>query len=312
MPNVFYLVGPTAVGKTSLAVELAEQTGAEIVSADAFQVYEGLDLLTAKPTLDQRRRIRHHLVGCVPLADSYNVARFLQEARAAIDDIQRRGKPALVVGGSGLYVKALTHGLADLPEAQPALRAELAALPLVELLSRLRSLDPKTAAVIDIHNPRRVIRALEVCLIAGRPFSDFRSEWERQEPAGEAVGVFLLRERAELVERIDRRVDQMFAAGVLEETQNLATFALSPTSERIIGLAELRAYLEGKVTLGECRERIKLATRRYAKRQVTWFKRENSFIPAQLSTAVSGVEHQRAEALTRLLTCFHHPQGGRS
>ena len=300
MSNVFYLVGPTAVGKTGLAVELAERVGAEVVSADAFQVYEGFDLLTAKPTPEQRHRVRHHLVGCVPLAESHSVARFLQQARARIDDIVSRGKPALVVGGNGLYVKALTHGLAELPEAQPALRAELEALPAAELWERLRTLDPATAAVIDGKNSRRVIRAVEVCLITGKPFSASRTEWNNRQSSGETVGIFLVRKRAELIERIDRRVDQMFAEGVLEEVRNLTGASLSPTSERIIGLADLRACLAGEIDPEVCRERIKLATRRYAKRQATWFKREMCFQPLLLSAAESA-EHQMAQVLSHML-----------
>ncbi len=178
MPSPFFIVGPTAVGKTGMAVAVAERLGAEIVNADAFQVYEGLDLLTAKPSPDERPRVPHHLVGTVPLTEIYSVARFAEEAHSCLDDIARRGRPAIVVGGSGMYVKALTHGLSPLPPAQPALRAELENMEAAVLLRRLWSLDPVTAARIDAKNKRRLIRAVEVCVTTGQRFSDFREKWD--------------------------------------------------------------------------------------------------------------------------------------
>ena len=283
MPPPFYHVGPTAVGKTSLAVEIAERCGAEIVSADAFQVYDGMDLLTAKPTAAERRRAPHHLIGTRPLEAEYNVARFLEDAQHCLAGIAARARPALVVGGGGLYVKALTHGLSPLPPAQPALRAELEKMDDRVLLRRLWVLDPVTAARIDAKNKRRLIRAVEVCMTTGQRFSDFREKWDAPTmPAGSA-GVFLRRERPALQARIERRVQDMFARGVVDEALAVLPQGLSATASRMIGWRELRAYLDGQLTLKECAEQIEAATRRYAKRQMTWFRGEDAFAPLELS-----------------------------
>ena len=283
MPAPFYLVGPTAVGKSSLAVELAERCGAEIVSADAFQVYAGLDLLTAKPTPEERRRVPHHLIGTVPLTAEYSVARFLEEARACLAAIAARARPAIVVGGSGLYVKALTHGLSPLPAPRPERRTELEQWEAARLLDRLRALDPAAPGLIDTKNKRRLIRAVEICEATGQPFSASRTAWR---PAGTLPaenGFLLIRERPELNERIGLRVDAMASAGVLDEVGSHAPTAFSSTSARIIGLAELQAHLRGETGLQSCLEGIKASTRRYAKRQMTWFRGQSSFTPMDLS-----------------------------
>jgi tRNA dimethylallyltransferase len=283
MPHTYFVVGQTAVGKTAAAIGLAERSGGEIVSADAFQVYAGLDLLTAKPTPAERARVPHHLIGTVPLGEAYSVARFRADALASIAAIRARGRRAIVVGGSGLYVKALTHGLSGLPAADPALRAELELMELAGLFERLRSLDPETAGVIDTRNKRRLVRAVEVCLTTGQPFSRQRDAWARDREPAESRGVFLFRERADLHTRINARVEAIFVAGVLEEVRALPAGALGPTAERIIGLADMRLHLAGELTLPACKERLKTATRQYAKRQMTWFKRELIFEPVNLS-----------------------------
>ena len=283
MPTPFYLVGPTAVGKTSLAVEIAERCGAEIVSADAFQVYAGVDLLTAKPTPEERRRVAHHLVGTLPLAAEYSVARFLEEARECLAAIAARARPAIVVGGSGLYVKALTHGLSPLPPARPERRAELERWELARLLAHLRALDPAGPGQIDTKNPRRLIRAIEICEATGQSFSSSRTTWQKTGPNPAGNGFFLTRERSELNERISSRVDAMVPAGVLDEVRAQAGTAFSSTSARIIGLAGLQAHLRGEIDLPSCLEAIKTSTRRYAKRQMTWFRGQSGFTPVDLS-----------------------------
>lgn len=284
MPPPFYLVGPTAVGKTSLAVEIAERCGAEIVSADAFQVYAGLDLLTAKPTPEERRRVPHHLVGTLPLAAEYSAARFLDEARECLAAIAARGKPAIVVGGSGLYVKALTHGLATLPPPRPERRAELEQWDVARLLSRLRELDPAGPDQIDARNKRRLIRAVEICEATGEPLSASKASWKQvgTPPAGH--GLLLTRERSELNGRIGSRIDAMVSAGVLDEVGAQAQTGFSGTSARIIGLTDFWAHLRGEIDLPGCLERIKAATRQYAKRQMTWFRGQSGFPAADLST----------------------------
>ena len=275
----FLILGPTASGKSDFAVAVAERCDGELVSADAFQIYAGLDLLTAKPTAELRDRVPHHLIGEVPLSESWDVARWLDAARLRLAEIQARGRVAIVVGGTGLYVRALTRGLADLPPASPALRAELASQPPAELQRRLAELDPESTRHIDLRNPRRVIRALEVCLLTGRPFSSFREQWSAT-PSGWR-GIVLICDRAELSERIDRRTEAMFAAGVVEEVR--AAGEIGATAAQTLGLREIRAHLAGELTKGECIAAIQQATRRYAKRQRTWFRRETDFRTVNLS-----------------------------
>ena len=277
----FFLAGPTAVGKTEVALAVAEACNGEIVGADAFQVYRGLDLLTAKPPQESLARVPHHLVGSVPLAEAFNVARYLEAAQAAIADIRRRGRLPIVVGGTGLYLRALTRGLSDIPPASPELRAELASAPLPQLLERLETLDPEAAAAIDTKNPRRVLRALEICLVTGKPFSSFRQEWEKQP---HFHGVLLERTREELYERIDRRTHAMFEEGVVEEVRAaLAGGGVGSTAEQVIGWREITALLRSELTEADAIAAIQQTTRRYAKRQLTWFHREPLFVPISLS-----------------------------
>ena len=270
--DAWIVAGPTAVGKSELAVALAEQCNGEIVGADAFQVYEGLELLTAKPSPALRARVPHHLIGEIPLTESFDVAKYLERAELRLSEIRARGRQPLIVGGAGLYLRALTRGLAQLPPADAAVRAELELAPLASLQARLRELDPASATVIDLANPRRVIRALEVCLLTGRPFSSFREQWGETDP--QSVGLLLLRPREELYARIDRRIDEMFAAGVAAEVAALGE--VGPTAGQTLGLREIRGCLAGKICERECMASMKQATRNYAKRQLTWFRREPS------------------------------------
>lgn len=273
--SAFFLAGPTAVGKTAAALALAEACGGEIVGADAFQVYQGLDILTAKPSPAELVRVPHHLVGCVPLSEPFNVGHYAEAAREAIGSIRARGRLPIVAGGTGLYFRALTRGIADLPSGGAALRAELSATPLPELLARLARLDPRAVEMIDVKNPRRVQRALEVCLVTGRRFSSFRKEWEREVPFH---GVLLERPREQLYERIDARAHEMFAQGAVEEVRRtLAGGGPGATARQVIGWREITAHLRGEWTESECIAAIQQATRRYAKRQLTWFKREPGF-----------------------------------
>ncbi len=282
LKGAFFLAGPTAVGKTAVALELAEALGAEIIGADAFQVYQGLDCLTAKPTPEELARVPHHLVGTVPLSETFNVGRYLELARAALESVRGRGRPAIVVGGTGMYLRALTRGLAELPPTPPELREELIATPLPALVERLRGLDPEGARTLDLLNPRRVQRALEICLITGQPFSEFRREWEREIPFH---GVLLDRERGELYERIDRRAAALFeAGGAVEEVRAaLASGNVSPTARQVIGWNEIEAYLRGELSREDAIAAISLATRHYAKKQLTWFRREPMLKPVSLS-----------------------------
>jgi tRNA dimethylallyltransferase len=304
MNRTFFIVGPTAVGKSEVAAEVARRLGAEILSADAFQIYRGLDLLTAKPDDAILAKAPHHLIGAVPLSEEMNVEKY----RAAAETIVGRGKRVIVVGGTGLYIKALTHGLASLPSANPKLREKLERTTTEELLRSLRALDPTGAEKIDRGNRRRLIRAVEVCLLTGKPFSSQRTEWSRstgilpaaenrrdayspyrQDACATDNGILLERERGEIYDRINRRVEQMFATGIVDEVR--AAKNIGPTAAQTLGLREIRALLAGEISKAECIARIQQATRRYAKRQLTWFRRQTNFPSLNLSA------HESAEAV---------------
>jgi tRNA dimethylallyltransferase len=278
MKRAFFIVGPTAAGKSEIAAEVACACEAEVVSVDAFQIYHGLDLLTAKPDGELLGLAPHHLIGLCAASETMNAERFRTTALNAIADIQGRGKPVIVVGGSGMYVKALTHGLSPLPAASAPLRVELDSLTTAELHGKLHALDPATAAEIDAQNRRRLVRALEICLLTGRPASEQRG---RSEPSSPAAGVFVFRDREELYQRINQRVETMFANGVVEEVR--ATGDIGETAGKTLGLEQIRALIAGEISEAECIAQIQQATRRYAKRQLTWFSRQTNFEPLNLS-----------------------------
>jgi tRNA dimethylallyltransferase len=284
MKRTFFIVGPTATGKSELAADVACEIGAEIVSADAFQVYRGLDLLTAKPDRSTVAKAPHHLIGTTPLHEEMNAEKYRCAASRVIGEIHSRGKLAIVVGGSGLYINALTHGLATLPEFDPKLRKKLNAKSLDELLSQLTDLDPRGVQKIDMKNRRRVVRALEICLLSGQPASVVVSRVGDAARPGStipATGVFILRDREELYARINRRVEAMFENGVIEEVR--AGGEVSSTASQMIGFREIRQLLNGEMSISQCIAAIQQATRRYAKRQLTWFRRQTNFSPLNLS-----------------------------
>jgi tRNA dimethylallyltransferase len=280
MRGVFFIVGPTATGKSEIAADVAREVGAEIVGADAFQIYRGLDLLTAKPDAATLAKVPHHLVGTISILEEMNAEKFRRLALGEISEIRARGKSAIVVGGSGLYIKALTHGLSVVPAADPDLRARLNELSLADLQEKLRNLDPGTP--VDFNNRRRLVRAIEICLLSGNPASGQRSGWSGAETAAATThGVFVSRERDELYQRVNDRVEAMFENGVIEEVGNAG--AMSETASKLIGLREIRELLDGKTSVLECVATIQQATRRYAKRQLTWFRRQTNFQPLNLS-----------------------------
>jgi tRNA dimethylallyltransferase len=271
------LCGPTAVGKTSLAVALAQRLDAEIVCADSRTVYRGMDIGTAKPTAAQRAAVPHHLLDVADPEETFTVAQFQRLAREAIAAIRQRGRLPLLVGGTGLYIRAVVDdlGLPAVPP-DPVLRARLeadarAAGP-AALHARLQALDPVAASRIHPHNVRRVIRALEVCLATGRPISS----QQRRGPPAAAVIVGLWRARPDLYRRIDARVDEQLSAGLLEETRRLLQrgVPLQAPAMQGLGYKELAGYLLGRYDYAEAVRRLKRHTRRYAKRQLTWFRRD--------------------------------------
>jgi tRNA dimethylallyltransferase len=293
MRGVFFVVGPTATGKSEIAADIATELGAEVVSADAFQIYRGLDLLTAKPETRTLAKVPHYLIGTMSILDEMSAAKFRESALVAISEIHLRGKFAIVVGGSGLYIKALTHGLSRAPAGDPGLRTQLNELSLHDLQEKMRGLDPEAASKIDLKNRRRLVRAIEICLLSEQKSSGRRKEWETD---ADINGVFVFHEREELYERINRRVEAMFENGVIEEVRNAGE--MSDTASKMIGLREIRELLEGKISVPQCVAAIQQATRRYAKRQLTWFRRQTNFQALNLSllTHVEAMERisQRA------------------
>jgi tRNA dimethylallyltransferase len=284
MTRAFFIVGPTATGKSELAADIAREIDAEIVSADAFQIYRGFDLLTAKPDASTLAKAPHHLIGATPIYEPMNAEKYRRAALRATDEIYSHGKAAIVVGGSGLYLKALTGGLAPLPESDPKLREKLNALSLDELRSQLMELDPETARKIDINNRRRLVRALEICFLTGKPVSKIVAGVGDSGLPGSpipATGVFVFLDRDELYARINQRVEAMFEHGVVEEVR--AAGATSSTASQMIGLREIRQLLDGRMSLLQCISEIQQSTRRYAKRQLTWFRRQTNFSPLNLS-----------------------------
>ncbi len=315
-----FIAGPTAVGKSALALALAEKLGGEIISVDSMQVYRGLDIGTAKPTAAERARVRHHLIDVADLTETFDAAKFVSFAQQAVKEIQSRGRIPIFCGGTGLYFKAYLEGLGEAPPADEKLRAELEATPLPDLLRELEQRDPTTFEKIDRHNPRRVIRALEVIRLTGKPFSAQRARWgEAASPLsfpkggeghGEEALLFsaetravaaqipspqpsprlsgardlvsvsprffcLSRPTADLHARINTRVDEMFAAGLLEETRQLLQRGLeqNKTAMQAIGYRQVVEHLCGERALPETIELVKIKTRQFAKRQLTWFRR---------------------------------------
>lgn len=275
---VLLLAGPTAVGKSDIALRLAGKLGGEIISVDSMQVYRGLDIGTAKPSPAQRAKVPHHLVDVVEVTEPFDAARFVVLARQAEGEIRARGRLPILCGGTGLYFKALLAGLGKAPPSDPGLRAELDATPLPDLLGELAARDPATWQRIDRRNPRRVIRALEVIRLTGRPFSAQRADWPQ--PPGNlppaAIAFGLTRPLEDLHRRIEERVEEMFRRGLLVETAALLKRGLADnkTAMQALGYRQVVEHLRGERALPETVALVKLRTRQFAKRQMTWFRRQ--------------------------------------
>lgn len=274
LPAPILLAGPTASGKSAVALALAGLWGGEIVSVDSMQVYRGLDLGTAKPTAEEQTRVPHHLVDVAGLTEPFDAAKFVQQASAAVADIQSRGWVPILCGGTGLYFNLWLNGLGAAPAPDPKLRAELEALPLPALLDELARRDLATFDEIDLQNRRRVVRAVEVIRLTGRPFSEQRAAWPERAPALAGRSFGLLRERADLVRRIDARVEVMFRDGLIEETRRLLGLGLEQnrTALQAIGYRQVIEHLRGERSRLETIELVKVRTRQFAKRQLTWFR----------------------------------------
>ncbi len=271
------IAGPTAVGKTSISAEVAARCNAEIVSADAFQIYSGMDVLTAKPSSEILAKVPHHMVGVIPLNDVFDAAQYAKLAREAIADVESRGKLPIVVGGTGFYIRSLTGQLPELPAANPDLRAQLETQSLESLILSLSRLDPVAAARIDRRNPRRLVRALEVCMLTGKPFSSFRID------PGTPQGISLVRDRSDMHRRIEERTIRMFDQDVVGEVSQ-ARPRVGPTAAQAIGYREICAHLDGSMDRKTCIQRIQQLTRQYAKRQLTWLRRQTKLQAINLTT----------------------------
>jgi tRNA dimethylallyltransferase len=273
-----FIAGPTAVGKSEIALLLAEQLRGEIISADSMQVYRGLDIGTAKPSPAERARVPHHLIDICELTENFDAAQFIRLAQKAVEEIQSRNKIPIFCGGTGLYFKAFLSGLGEAPATNPALRAELEASSFESLLRELKERDPAAYEKIDKQNPRRVIRAVEVIRLTGKKFSEQRAEWKsgaRSKEQGLRFFCFT-RSSVDLHARINARVDAMFARGLVDETGGLLTRGLeqNKTAMQAIGYRQVAEHLRGERPLAETIELVKSRTRQFAKRQLTWFRRQ--------------------------------------
>ncbi|MFC1631663.1 tRNA (adenosine(37)-N6)-dimethylallyltransferase MiaA [Candidatus Omnitrophota bacterium] len=280
MSIVICLLGPTAVGKTEVALQLAKKLDAEIISCDSMQVYQGANIATCKPSKSQRKGIPHHLIDIVKPSGEYNAARFKAAAEEIIAKIHKRKKIPLIVAGTGLYLKALLDGLFVGPGQSKPLRQEFYQLAKkygsAYLYQRLKRNDPEAAANIHPHDLRRIVRALEVYQLSGQPISKLQKSLTGIKDKY-AVSTFgLIRPRQELYARIDKRVEWMFSRGLVAEIKKLSKLRLSKTAKSLLGYKEVLDLLKGKCSRDQAKELLKKNTRRYAKRQLTWFRKQKN------------------------------------
>ena len=277
MNRVVILLGPTGVGKTAVSIRLARELDTEIISADSMQIYRGMDIGTAKPTKKEMAGIPHHMIDIVDPSESFSTGRYIKEITPIIGGLHRRGKVPLIVGGTGLYIKALTRGLFSGPPADWALREEL--LSIEEdgggtLYTYLSAIDPEAAARIDRNDTRRTVRAIEVCLKGRDKISALQKKFTKPLPY-EFIKIGLTRERKELYGLIERRIDRMLQDGLIEEVRKLLTKKPDRTPLQAIGYKEIASYIEGRIPRDEAVRLMKRNTRRYAKRQFSWFNKED-------------------------------------
>lgn len=302
------IAGPTASGKSDVAVALALRLGGEILSVDSMQVYQGLDVGTAKPSDEDRRTVPHHLIDLLPLDSAFDAARFVEEAERRIAEITGRGAVPILCGGTGLYFNAWLNGLGSAPAPDPGLRAELEALPTEVLLDELARRDWETFDSIDIRNRRRLVRAVEVIRLTGRPFSSQRAAWP-EKAAGLAGRSFGLRRNPDdLTRRIQDRVDRMFAQGLVEETRQALPAGLdrNRVALQAIGYRQVVEHLQGLRGYRDTVELVKSKTRQFSKRQRTWF--ENQMDLDWLEIEPNETPGQTAERLMARLAAAGTPE----
>lgn len=272
------ICGPTATGKSDLALEVADSFNGEVVNADSMQLYRGMDIGTAKLSLSERKSIPHHLLDILSVSEDASVAQYQSLARAVIDEIRERGKAAVVVGGTGLYIKSIIDEM-NFPETDPAIRKKLEdeaeIVGAAGLYARLKEVDPEAASAIEPANTRRIIRALEVIEVTGEPYSaNLPSDSSLRYAEAHHFGLAM--ERSSLAPRIEARVHRMWEKGLVAEVENLISegLLLGTTAQRAIGYAQVLSVLAGEITETQAKEETIVATRQYVRRQETWFKRD--------------------------------------
>ena len=291
-PLVVVVLGPTASGKTSLGIEIAEKFGGEIVSADSMQIYENMDIATAKPTVHELSRVKHHLIGFVPVGEKFSVAKYKEKATQAIDDILSRGKLPVVVGGTGFYIDTLVKNTEFLDYEESDIREKLEVRcdkkGIESLYNELKEIDPKSADRLHINDTKRIIRALEVYYSTGKTISeqDEASHLTESKYRWCLIGL-KAQNRQYLYDRINLRVDIMLQEGLIEETREFFAREVSATAAQAIGYKELKPYLDSLVSLEEALEKLKMESRRYAKRQLTWFRRNSDIHWLDIDTVTS-------------------------
>ena len=278
MNKVIILLGPTGVGKTGVSILLAKVLNTEIISADSMQIYRYMDIGTAKPTPGERAEVTHHMIDIVEPYEAFSTGKYIEAIMPIIESIHRKGKIPIVVGGTGLYIKAMTRGIFSGPSADWTLRKELSSMEEEEkgfLYNYLKVLDPATAEKITPNDTRRIIRALEVCMKSNTCMSEMQNKFTKPLPY-EFIKIGLQRERKELYRMIETRVDEMIVRGIVQEVKNILEMNPDRTPMQAIGYKEIAMYLNGEITLDEAIRLIKRGTKRYAKRQFTWFNKEES------------------------------------
>ena len=270
-----YLTGATASGKSALAMHLAKRLGGEIISVDSMQVYCGLNIGTAKPSSEEQAEVPHHLIDVAQLSEAFDAAQFVRLAKSASESISSRGRIPIFCGGTGLYFRALMEGLGNSPPSDELLRDELSLLPFESLVAELKIKDPKAAKQIDLKNPRRVLRAVEVMRLTGRPYSEQRIGWDKLKRAPENL-FCINREVDVLNQRIHKRVDEMFSLGLIEETQILIKQGLRDNRNacQALGYRQVLDLLDGELSLESVVDKVKIKTRQFAKRQRSWFRNQ--------------------------------------
>jgi tRNA dimethylallyltransferase len=294
-PTLIVLIGPTAIGKTKTAIELARYFHTEIISADSRQFYRELKIGTASPSQEELAGARHHFIGQLAIEDYYNVSRYEEDVLNLLPMLFAKHNLAILTGGSGLYIDAICKGIDQLPDPDDKLRAEIKSWHtekgLEFLQNKLEELDPEYFAIVDKANPKRLMRALEVCISTGKTYTSLRKNQPKTRGFN-TIKIGLNRPRKELFERISLRVDQMIADGLVEEVKSLVKLR-NHNALNTVGYKEIFEFFDGKITLERAIENIKTNTRRYAKRQLTWFKRDEEikwFLPGEPMEIIGFIE----------------------